>query len=90
MAKFTLATLATPDGPKAAIGVGEKYYLLSAVQPLLSGATCKTVLQSWDTSLPLLEALADKLSDGSRTHPADIAATTATLLTPVMLSLIHI
>jgi 2,4-didehydro-3-deoxy-L-rhamnonate hydrolase len=84
MAKFTLATLATPDGPKAAIGVGEKYYLLSAVQPLLSGATCKTILQSWDTSLPLLEALADKLSDGSKTHAADIAARTATLLTPIM------
>ena len=50
MTKFTLATLATPDGPKAAIGVAGKYYLLETVQPLLRDATCKTVLENWDKS----------------------------------------
>jgi 2,4-diketo-3-deoxy-L-fuconate hydrolase len=84
MAHFTLATLKTPDGPKAAIGVLDKYYLLGAVQPLLCAATCKTILQNWEASFPLLEELASKLSNGGKTHPADIAAKTATLLTPVL------
>lgn len=84
MTKFTLATLATPDGPKAAIGVAGKYYLLEAVQPLLRDVTCKTVLENWDRSLPLLEHLAGQLSDGGEEHPADIAAEAANLLTPVM------
>ena len=84
MTKFTLATLATPDGPKAAIGVAGKYYLLEAVHPLLRDATCKTVLENWDRSLPLLEHLAGQLSDGGEERPADIAAAAANLLTPVM------
>lgn len=84
MTKFTLATLATPDGPKAAIGVACRYYLLEAVQPLLRNVTCKTVLENWDRSLPLLEHLAGQLSDGGEEHPADIAAEAANLLTPVM------
>ena len=84
MTKFTLATLATPDGPKAAVGVAGKYYLLEAVQPLLRDVTCKTVLENWDRSLPLLEHLAGQLSDGGEEHPADIAAEAANLLTPVM------
>jgi 2,4-didehydro-3-deoxy-L-rhamnonate hydrolase len=84
MTRFTLATLATPDGPKAAIGVKEDYYLLGAVQPLLQDATCKSILQSWERSLPLLEGMADKLASGNKTHPAAIATKTATLLTPVL------
>jgi 2,4-didehydro-3-deoxy-L-rhamnonate hydrolase len=84
MTRFTLATLATPEGPKAAIGVKEDYYLLGAVQPLLQDTTCKSILQSWETSLPLLEEMADKLVSGNKTAPADIAAKTATLLTPVL------
>lgn len=84
MTKFTLATLATPDGPKAAIGVADKYYLLEAVQPLLRDATCKAVLENWAKSLPMLEHLAEQLSAGGEEHPADVAARTANLLTPVM------
>ena len=89
MTKFTLATLATPDGPKAAVGVAGKYYLLEAVQPLLRDVTCKTVLENWDRSLPLLEHLAGQLSDGGEEHPADIAAEAANLLTPVCIPMAY-
>jgi 2-keto-4-pentenoate hydratase/2-oxohepta-3-ene-1,7-dioic acid hydratase in catechol pathway len=54
------------------------------VQPLLQDATCKSILQSWDTSLALLEEMADKLAIGNKTHPADITAKSETLLTAVL------
>ena len=84
MTTFTLATLQTGDGPKAAIEVEGTYHLLGHLQPLLAQATCKTLLQSWEFALPLLEALADRLRQaGERTSPG-AAAGSAHLLTPVL------
>jgi 2,4-didehydro-3-deoxy-L-rhamnonate hydrolase len=81
MTNFALATLATPDGPKAAIHAGGRYHLLGAVQPMLIEATCLSLLQSWDAAFPLLEAIATKLAE----HPADgVSEQDAHLLTPVM------
>ena len=84
MTRWTLATLQGPEGSKAAIGVGNRFYPLADVQPLLSGQTCKTILRHWDSALPLLEAMAERLGDGEAAHPSAVDDKDATLLTPVM------
>jgi 2,4-diketo-3-deoxy-L-fuconate hydrolase len=84
MTPFTLATLETLQGPKAALGVGERFYPLDGLQPLLREVTCKQILQNWDTSLPLLQQMAQELSDGAEQRLAGIDAQSATLLTPVL------
>ncbi len=81
MTEFALATLATPDGPKAAIQVGDRYHLLGASQPLLRDATCLSLLQSWDAAFPVLEELAAKLADQL---DGGLSGQVAQLLTPVM------
>ncbi len=81
MTPFALATLATPDGPKAAILTGGRYHSLDASQPLLRDATCLSLLQSWDAAFPLLEELADKLADQA---DGGLSGQEAQLLTPVM------
>src|SRR6267378_2441102 len=52
-----------------------RFYRLDHPQPLLQRVTCKEILQHWDRSVPLLQQMADRLSDG-------IDAQSATLLTP--------
>jgi len=84
MTLWTLATLQGTDGPKAAIGVGNRFYPLADIQPLLTGQTCKTILRHWDSALPLLEAMADRLADDVAMHPKAVEGKDATLLTPVM------
>ena len=81
MTQFALATLTTPDGPKAAIKVGDRYHLLSAVHSQLRDATCLSLLQSWDATFPMLQDLAAKLSDP--TTGGD-SVPDAQLLTPVI------
>jgi hypothetical protein len=76
MAKFTLATLNTKDGARAAIGVGDGYYLLRLAQPLLRDLTVRRILETWETSLPVLEALSYELSAG-KVHATKIAAASA-------------
>ena len=84
MTQFTLGTLATPNGPKAAIGLGQTFYLLERVQPLLCAVSCKAILEHWDTSFPMLQLIADKLHADGKSHPAAIDAEAASLLTPVI------
>ena len=83
MTPFTLATLQTPNGPKAAVGVGQSFHLLSALENTFADATCKSILQSWDNSVSLLQELADQLSSTPAARPAGIDASAATFLTPV-------
>jgi 2,4-didehydro-3-deoxy-L-rhamnonate hydrolase len=82
MAKFTLATLNTKDGARAAIGVGDGYYQLGLAQPPLPDLTVRRILETWETSLPVLEVLSSELTAG-KVHATKIAAASADLLTPV-------
>jgi len=81
MIPFALATLATPDGPKAAIRTSGRYRLLGTTQPLLRDATCLSILQSWDAALPLLEELAARFVEQTTDAVPDEEVP---LLTPVM------
>lgn len=83
MTPFTLATLQTSDGPRAAMGINHRYHLLSLMEPHLVNATCKSLLQSWDESLPLLQGLAERLASDHVMQQRGIDAETATVLTPV-------
>jgi 2,4-didehydro-3-deoxy-L-rhamnonate hydrolase len=84
MTRFTLASLQTSDGPKAAMGINYKYHLLSLVEPLLVDATCKSILQSWDASMPLLQGLAEKIAAGHVAQQHGVEARMATVLPPVL------
>jgi 2,4-didehydro-3-deoxy-L-rhamnonate hydrolase len=84
MLNFTPATLKTHDGPRAAIGLGEQYYLLSDAQPLLRDVTVLQVLQQWDTSFPTLLAFADAIADGKKVDVRQIDGHDADLLTPIV------
>jgi len=84
MTPFTVATLAAPGGGKAAIGINGSYYLVENIQPLLKLASCKTLLETWDTSLPLLQELADSLATNGATNTAGIPKEAAHLLAPVL------
>ncbi len=84
MTPFTVATLEAPDGGKAAIGVKGSYYLLENLQPLLQPASSRTLLETWDTSLPLLQELADSLATNGATKTAGIPEEATRLLAPVL------
>src|SRR5258708_18739825 len=84
MTPFTLATLEAPGGGKAAIGIDGSYYLLESIQPLLELTSCKTLLETWDTSLPLLQELADSLAKNGAPKIAGIPKQAAHLLAPVL------
>jgi len=80
---FTLATLRTPEGRKAALGVEGAYYLLDALRPE-SGWTVRTLVDHWDTSLPLLQGLADRLTEKTDGPTAPIEASLVQFETPVV------
>ncbi len=84
MTPFTVATLEAPGGSKAAIGIEGSYYLLENIQPLLQPTSSKTLLETWDTSLPLLQELADSLATSDATKTAGIPQEAARLLAPVL------
>jgi 2,4-diketo-3-deoxy-L-fuconate hydrolase len=84
MTPFTVATLEAPGGSKAAIGIEGSYYLLEDIQPLLQPASSKTLLETWDTSLPVLQELADSLATNGATKTAGIPKDAAHLLAPVL------
>src|SRR5260370_24214460 len=84
MTPFTLATLEAPGGGMAAIGTNGSYYLLESIQPLLKPASCKTLLETWDTSLPLLQELADSLAKNGDAKTAGIPKEAVHLLAPVL------
>ncbi len=83
MTPFTLATLEAPNGGHAAIGVNGAYHLLENVQPLLRSVSCKTLLETWETSLPLLQGMADTIASNAG-RSAGIPQDTAPLLAPVL------
>ena len=84
MTNFTMATLKTRNGPKAAIGLDKQYYVLSETQPLLRDVTVLQLLQQWDTSFPMLQALANAIADRKMEHAREVNEHDADLLTPVM------
>jgi hypothetical protein len=63
MPPFTLATLFSPKEPRAAIGVEGNYYFIHEIEPELH-CTVRSLLDNWETSLPLLEDLADRVIAG--------------------------
>ena len=73
MTTFTIAMLEAPGGSKAAIGIEGSYYLLENIQPLLQPTSSKILLETWDTSLPLLQELADSLATSDATKTAGMA-----------------
>src|SRR5260370_33102392 len=84
MTPFTVATLAAPGGGKPAIGINGSYYLLENIQPLLRPASCKTLLETWATSLPLLQDLADSLAKNGAAKIAGIPKEAPHLLAPLL------
>src|SRR5260370_10603045 len=84
MTPFTVATLEAPGGNKAAIGMNGSYYLLENIQPLLQPPSCKTLLETWDTSFPLLQELADPIATNGAKDTAGIPKEAAHLLAPVL------
>jgi 2-keto-4-pentenoate hydratase/2-oxohepta-3-ene-1,7-dioic acid hydratase in catechol pathway len=84
MTPFTVATLKTPGGSKAAISINGFYYPIENIQPLLQPASSRTLLETWDTSLPLLEELSDSLATNGATNTAGIPQEAAHLLAPVL------
>jgi 2,4-didehydro-3-deoxy-L-rhamnonate hydrolase len=84
MTRFTLATLQTPEGQRAALGVGDSYYVLSEASKEFQNATVKSLLEDWSTSLSKLEEVASSI--GSQKHSAirAISNEKANLLTPII------
>ena len=84
MAVWTLATLRSPEGPKAALGVKDRFFLLGDLQPLLLNTTSKEILQTWERSSPLLDAMAEKIAADDAIFAGGVPAAQADLLTPVL------
>ena len=83
MTVWTLATLKqTPDGAKSALGINDRYFVLDDLQPLLRRTTSKQILQTWETSFPLLTALVEKVVADEAALASGIPAREADLLTP--------
>ena len=83
MSPFTLATLSSPQGPRAAIGVKGSYYLIDQLQPELH-STVRSLLNTWETSLPMLEELADHILSGKFSTVSRTEQNMAAFETPVM------
>lgn len=77
MTRFTLATLATADGPRAAIGVGDAFHAIDDGETSPKGV--REWLDDWDESFPILAGLAERVAEGR--HPG--RALVGTPLTPV-------
>ena len=84
MERFTLATLQTSDGPKAAMGINGIFHLLGPLEPRLADVSCKSILQRWDASFPLLQGLADQIAVDAVTQQRGMDGRSATVLTPVL------
>lgn len=82
--KFTLATLKTEHGPKAAICVNSRFYLLSEIKCAVQHATIKKLLQAWTSSFTMLQGLANDISIGKIAPESGILPDKADLLTPVL------
>ncbi|KEF52266.1 uncharacterized protein A1O9_11506 [Exophiala aquamarina CBS 119918] len=84
MARFTLATLQTSDGPRAAIGVGDSYYQLSTASETFQQDSVKSLLEAWPGSFTRLQTLADAIASGSNNRAPAILMDKADLLTPIL------
>lgn len=88
MTRFTLATLQTSAGPKAAIGVGDNYYQLSEISSnnRLRDASVKSLLENWSNLFPDLETLAHDIASnvGGVRPQHGTPSTEADLLTPII------
>jgi hypothetical protein len=84
MIKFSLATLKTAEGPKAALLVDDQYYLLRELQPPLRDVSTKQLLEEWPRAFPMLEQVVTNLSEGRLDHVVGVPVGTAELLTPVI------
>jgi 2,4-didehydro-3-deoxy-L-rhamnonate hydrolase len=80
--RFTLATITTATGPKAAISINKRIYPLVDVQPAFGAASVKKLLQDWPAVLPKIEAIVKTIAE----TPASfgIEQDTAQLLSPVL------
>ncbi|MDF5722042.1 MAG: fumarylacetoacetate hydrolase family protein [Rhizonema sp. PD37] len=83
MSSFTLATLRSSQGAQAAIGVKDYYYLIHEFQPDLP-STVRMLLDQWETSLPMLEALANHIALGKVGVGSRLDLNMADFETPVM------
>lgn len=84
MSRFTLATLQTPGGSKAAIGIDEGYYLLSHLSSRFRDASVKSLLEDWSDSLPALESLVAELVSNKVSNIKPTPAAEAQFLTPII------
>ena len=80
---FTLATLNTRIGPQAAIGVENRFYLISDLQSDVH-STVKDLLANWSTSFSMLEQLATSIINGEFKNSPAVVAEKADLATPVI------
>ncbi len=80
---FTLATLRTSIGPKAAIGVENQFYLISDLQSEFH-ATVKDLLANWPSSFLMLEQLAVSIVGGAFKNKMAVSEENADLTTPVI------
>jgi 2-keto-4-pentenoate hydratase/2-oxohepta-3-ene-1,7-dioic acid hydratase in catechol pathway len=84
MTVWTLATLHTLDGPKAAIGVNGKLFAVEALEPPLTGISTKEMVQNWEAFFPRLDELADRVAHHKEPIAPGIPASEADLLTPIV------
>jgi 2-keto-4-pentenoate hydratase/2-oxohepta-3-ene-1,7-dioic acid hydratase in catechol pathway len=84
MARFVLATLQTPRGPRAAIGVSERFFALEDAQPRLGHESCRSLLERWETACPELEELAEQLQRRPGHAVPAVVAAQAPLLAPIL------
>lgn len=81
MVHFNIATLSTPEGGQAALGVGDKYYPLSQVKGF-EHATVKSLFDDWKTSFAALQQIANDMATGEYSERVPVQE--ATLCTPIM------
>ena len=79
MVPFALATVRTSTGPRCALQVGERLYLLGGLDPAFAEATNLGLVQQWDAVFPQLERLA---ADAVRLEAAPFV--NPEVLTPLM------
>ena len=84
MTRFTLATLRTARGAKAAIGVGERYFELAEVSRDFQHHTVKSMLDDWTSNFPKLEMLVSDIGQRSHSELQSISAEEGDLLTPIV------
>lgn len=81
--KFSIATLQTSNGPKAAIKVGNDFFPLSSLATGLGDATVKELLLNWPDAFPKLESAANKISTGDGLEVESIPLESAKIWAPI-------